>query len=112
MEKKNQQLIASLSFDEMAIRKHQQWCNKTNQSFGSVSYGKSDEIATNAIVFFINGVNTNIQIPVGYYFITNIGAESRKTLILQISGEILKTSVDISNITFLTLLLQLANAMI
>lgn len=100
MEKKNQQLIVSLSFDEMAIRKHQQWCNKTNQFYGSVTYGNSDEIATNAIVFFIKGVNTYIQIPVGYYFITNLGAESRKTLILQISAEILKRSVDISNITF------------
>lgn len=93
MANNNQQLVCSLSFDEMAIR-------KSNQFVGTVTYGNFEDVANNAIVFMINGVNSHIRVPVAYYFITSIDAKKRENLLLQISGEILKRGVDISNVTF------------
>lgn len=96
----NKQLICSLSFDEMAIRKHQQWCSKTCKFYGGVTYGNTEEIANNAIVFLVKGINTQITTAVEYHFITTIAAESRLPLITQIIKDILERDVIISNITF------------
>lgn len=100
MTSKNQTAIFSLSFDEMAIRKHQQWCNKTKTFLGNVTYGDSSEVASNAIVFLARGLNTDIKVPIAYYFITNITAEQRKAILLQILDRLFKNDINISNITF------------
>lgn len=54
------QLICTLSFDEMAIRKHVQWSDSEKKFFGRISYGSRTggndfEIARNAIVFNVYG---------------------------------------------------------
>lgn len=100
MKSKNQQLICSLSFDEMRIRQLVQWCNKTNKFIGYATYGDTTAIATNMILFLVNGVNTDVQIPVAYHFITNINSDQRKELLLEILGELWKHQIYVSNITF------------
>lgn len=100
MTSKNRTAVFSLSFDEMAIRKHQQWCTKTNTFLGNVTYGDSSEVASNAIVFLAKGINVDIKVPVAYYFITNITAEQRKVILLQILDKLIKNDINISNITF------------
>lgn len=100
MKNKDEKLVGSLSFDEMAIRKHYQWCNKTKEFLGNVSYGDSTDVANNAIVFLINGVNTHITLPIAYYFITTLTAEQRKTLLLEILNELFDCGIIISNVTF------------
>lgn len=103
MREKQQQLVCSLSFDEMAIKMHQQWCSRTNKFYGGVTYsniGNSEDIANMAIVFFINGINARIQVPVAYYFIKGLDADTRKTLLNDITRQVLETGVIIANITF------------
>lgn len=101
MKRKNQPLLCSLSFDEMAIRKHVQWCDKANEFLGYVTYGENTEtVANNAIVFFLNGISTQIQLPIGYYFITSLSAEQRKVLLLEILFALHECDVIISNVTF------------
>lgn len=101
MKTNGQQLLCSLCFDEMAIRKHKQWCNKSNRFIGTVSYGKNDsEIANNALVFLINGLNAYIQVPVAYYFITSLTAEQRQQVLLTILCEFSKHEIITSNITY------------
>lgn len=99
--KLNRKLVCCVSFDEMSIKQHLQWCQKTNQFIGTVTYGSNaGDTASNAIVFLVNGLNAQIQLPVAYYFITNLDGNSRKDLLIQIVNEILKRDVDIANITF------------
>lgn len=58
MAEKHQQLLCCLSFDEMAIRKHYQWCNKSKKFIGNVTYGQNlEEIANIAIVYLISELN-------------------------------------------------------
>lgn len=54
MKRTNQKLICCLSFDEMKIKQHVQWCGKTNRFYGPVTYdnNKSDDPASDVIVFF------------------------------------------------------------
>lgn len=101
MKKKDQTMLCSLSFDEMKIRKHQQYCSKTNTFIGTVTYGEDKtEVATNAIVFLMKGVNTHIQTIVANYLITTLSAEQRMLILLDIINECFKRNIIISNITF------------
>lgn len=101
MRKKNQELVCTLMFDEMSIRKHIQWCSKTKKFLGYVTYGDNrNEIANYAIVFLVNGVNAKIQVPVAYHFITSLNAENRMTILLEILAEFFKLGITVSNITF------------
>lgn len=101
MRKNNQELVCTLMFDEMSIRKHIQWCSKTKKFLGYVTYGDNkNEIANYAIVFLVNGVNAKIQVPVAYHFITSLDAKNRKTILLEILAELFKYGITVSNITF------------
>lgn len=101
MEENNQKLVCTLAFDEMFIRKHNQWCSKTKKFIGKVTHGKNmDEIANNAIVFLITGINAKIQVPVAYEFITSLDGNERAKMVLKILDELHKCGVIIANITF------------
>lgn len=91
-------LICSLTFDEVAIRKHVQWCNENKEFLGYVTYTKIDKdkqndgashtkdkgvsdkkndglpIVNQALVFMVNGVKDFLQLPVAYYFIQSVAA--------------------------------------
>lgn len=101
MKANGQQLVCCLMFDEMFIRKHVQWCSKTKKFLGYVTYGSQrHEIANNAIVFLVHGVNASIQVPVAHHFITTLNAEERKTILLEVLAELSQRGVIVSNITF------------
>lgn len=66
--------VCSLIFDEMAIRKHLQWSTSQKNFLGQISYGFRPDcadvpLATNALVFMLNGINFDMTLPVAYYFI-------------------------------------------
>lgn len=100
MNAKSQQLVCSLTFDEMSIRKHEQYCKSTKQTLGNVSYGSKIEVANNAIVFLANGINAKIKVPVAYHFITSLNGRDRMTLLLEVLAEMFKRGIFVSNITF------------
>lgn len=101
MKGNGQQLVCSLTFDEMSIRKHIQWCSKVKKFLGYVTYGsKINVVANNAIVFLVNGLNAKVQVPVAYHFVTTLEANDRMRLLLEILAELFKIGVVVSNITF------------
>lgn len=101
LKQNNQKLVCSLTFDEMSIRKHCQWCSKTKRFLGNVTYGDNlEKIANNAIVFLVNGINAKIQVAVAFEFITTINACQRKNLLLEILAQLCAHDIIISNITF------------
>lgn len=77
------QIFAALVFDEMSIRKHLQWSDSRKQYLGTINYGfkmDSEEVplAKNAIVFLLNGININFNMPIAFYFIETLTATEKK----------------------------------
>lgn len=100
-----QELICTLSFDEMAIRKHVQWSDSEKKIFGRISYGSRTggndfEIARNAIVFMVNGLNDNFHIPVGFHFIRELNAEERSCLVNEVIASVTALNIKIEGVIF------------
>lgn len=97
------ELIVSLQFDEMSIRKHVQWCHSSKQILGLVTYGnQSNEptIASQVIVFMITGLNMNLKVPIAYHFITSLNSTQRKELLTSVLNSISNVGVKVSTVTF------------
>lgn len=104
-EKHGHDLVCSLVFDEMNIRKQIYWSLQQLDYVGYVNYGQdmNDEqktVARQAIVFILNGINANFEFPVAYYFINTLKHESRNNLLNEIIAAVTECGICISNITF------------
>lgn len=108
-------LICNLVFDEMAIRKNIQWCQRTRCFVGYATFGahaldpndvNTDEtpddfpVANQAIVFMLSGISDYFQIPIAYYFIRSLDADYRLELLNLIIEEVTKRDIRIASITF------------
>lgn len=77
------EILCSLVYDEMSIRKHLQWSDSRKEFLGFINYGfrfNSQEmpLAKNVIVFLLNGVNIMFTMPIAFYFIETLtGTEKR-----------------------------------
>lgn len=94
------QLICSLIFDEMSIRKHLQWSDSRHISYGFRPDNAAVPVATNVIVFMVNGVNVEFNFPIAYYFVTSLTADEKIALLKDIVAEIRNCGVRVLNITF------------
>lgn len=97
MNAKGQKLICSLCFDEMHIKKHLMWSHNEKKFIGNITYGIRNDgtnlpIAKQALVFMLNGVNIDFNLPVAFYFIRELNANEKSSLL----AEILKTITDLN----------------
>lgn len=105
MQENGKKLLVSLCFDEMSIRKHVQWSDSMKKFLGFVDIGQNNKsgelkIASNALVFMVNGLNQEFSLPIAYYFITHLKAEEKADLLLEIITAITKTGIQLTNVTF------------
>lgn len=109
LKSKGKQLVCSLSFDEMHIRRQLKWSDSEKKLLGYVSYGwKKDAalpdemppLATNVIVFMISSLSENFQLPIAYEFITNLDGQGKKELVVSVINALINVDVKVSNITF------------
>lgn len=105
MNAEGQQLICALSFDEMAIRRHVQWIDSEKKIVGHINYGfKPDDVglpvARNSIVFMINGVNIDFNMPIAFYFIKELNAAERGHLLNEILGILNNINIKLIGVTF------------
>lgn len=105
MKKNDEQLVVSLSFDEMAIRRNLMWCRTSNRFIGLIDRGKGKDnedfkLATNSIVFMVCGINTYFEQPMAYFFIQTLNANERTSLVQEVIAEITKLGIKVANITF------------
>lgn len=103
--KEGKQLLASLAFDEMAIRRHVQYDHQKKEWLGYIRYGRrSDDgsvpIAKNVLVFMITILNSNISIPVAYFPITSLDAIEKRDLLIEILTGFHRIGVKVVNVTF------------
>lgn len=99
------EFICSLSFDEVAIRKHLQWSHSQKKFLGHITYGFRPDavemaIANNALVFMLNGVNSKMTLPMAYYFIGALTAEEKSKLLQEVISAISACGVRVISVTF------------
>lgn len=102
------ELLVSVVFDEIHIRKLFQWCISSRTMYGYPTYGsefcqklEDEELAaTQAIVYMVCGINERVQIPICYHFIKTLKAEQRRDLITQIIDSLIAINVKVVNICF------------
>lgn len=104
----NIQPICTLMFDEMSIRSQVFWSqlkldyvglastnNVTTADANSVA-----QIARQAIVFMLNGINISFDFPVAYYLINSIDKEQRKELLLEVIKAVTVCGIRIVAVAF------------
>lgn len=103
-EKNGSDFFCSVVFDEIYIRHHVQYNDSQKKFLGFVSYGHDENeplpVATQAIVFLINGVNVPISIPVAHHFIAKLNSKDKAQLLRDVIAEISKTGATITNMAF------------
>lgn len=102
----NDTVYATLTFDEMSIRRNVTWSESQKKFIGFINYGKTGNdneylpLASNAIVFMLNGINTRFNLPIAHYFINALDASEKMFLVLTIMKAITDIGVRTTVITF------------
>lgn len=85
----------TLSWDEMALTTHINFCDTKDAMDGFVDLGtiQIPEFATHALVFMIRGVNQAYKQPVAYFFTGKTNSNQLAELIKLVICEVLKTGI-------------------
>lgn len=99
-----EELVCSVCFDEMSIRKQITWSQKDGHMLGYATYGNTEDdeppVAKEAIVFVANGLNERFSIPVAYHFVNSIDASQKLQLVVSVLTALIDVGVIVANITF------------
>lgn len=104
MNKIGSELVVALCLDEIAIRQQVIWSPVKNRMLGYVTYGIKDpdnpQIAKEAIVFVVSGLNMKFRIPVAYQFVNSLDALGKAELLKSVMAHLFETGVKVASITF------------
>lgn len=103
--KNGKTLLASLAFDEMAIRRHIQYDHQSKTFLGFCQYGnlnnnENASVANNVLVFMVTVLNYQLSIPVAYYPVTSLTCYEKRDLMVEILTSLHNIGVKIINVTF------------
>lgn len=98
----DEKLIGALSFDEVALHKLLQFVNNEMLGYENcpIIEPKNAQIASEALVYMFKGINTNLKLPVAYYYANKLDAESKVPLSKDVIGSLLEVGVVLTSITF------------
>lgn len=105
-EKNKRKLLCSLVYDEIHIKQQIYWSQNEMKYSGFKTSGEESgedvekSIAKQAIVFILNGIDTNFEFPIMYDLINELNTIQRKDLIHEIIAAVTKCGIRITNITF------------
>lgn len=113
------QLLVSICFDEMYIKKHFQYCNTSKEMSGFPTYGSGlvdaedlfedetnpnkinlTEAANQVIVYMAIGINDNFKLPIAYHFVQSLTGDQKADLTRSITDSLGRIGVTVVNITF------------
>lgn len=98
----NKRILCTLVADEMALRHQTTWNGR--KTAGVVDFGagssNSCEVATQSYVFILVCMNESWKIPVAYFLVNGLSAETRANLLKTCFSECSNVGVDIVAITF------------
>lgn len=107
---KGSEVLVCLVYDEMAIRKQEEYDYQADEKTGFVTYGTETgkTLAKEALVFLVTGVNLHFKIPVGYFLISGLKANEKAALIQQMILLTGKTGVKVVGLVYDGLVTNLA----
>lgn len=96
------EIICSLKFDEIAIKKHIQWDGK--KFLGYVDVGSSIEddstpVATEALMLMLVCFNGNWKVPCGYFLIDVMTGDERANIINQCLLKLYDVGIYVASVT-------------
>lgn len=98
------ELIVTVSFDEMSIRRMVQWNEAKKKFIGYFTHGtyntQNIPVARNVLAFLVTGLNSDFSLPIAHYFIIAMKAVEMALIINEVIAELTKLGIRIANITF------------
>lgn len=110
------EILVALIYDEIAIRKQEEYDQHTDSKTGFVNYGTdTDEsggqkYAKEALVFLISGINFKFKIPVAYFLTAGVKASEKAALLQQVILLAGKTGVKVVALVYDGLVTNIAAA--
>lgn len=106
--KNGEELLCSVCFDEMSIRRHVAWLNTSKKFSGFITYGQRTEsgvflpVANNVIVFLVTCLNTanRVSLPIAYQGIKSLNGLEKSQLIDEVVKEIVAIGAIVVNLSF------------
>lgn len=101
-EANNEKLLLGLLFDEMSIHKLVQFINGKMVGYEHVPGNdqRQAQIAKQAIVFMVSGINDDLNLPIAYYFINSLESDSKCRLLRENIEAVLNCGAILTNISF------------
>lgn len=98
-------LVVSVLFDEIYLMKHVQWSNSAHKLVGYANKQESNansnlDVANQALVIIVNGLNCSIRLPIAYYFIRSMDGHEKMRLMTNIIEKLIDCNIIVSNLTF------------
>lgn len=100
---KKKEILCSLVFDEMAIRKYVEWDGHRYYGLVDLGTGISDEsmgLASQVLTFMLVSVNESWKIPLGYFFINSLSSTKKAELLNQCFNLLFESGISVMNVTF------------
>lgn len=99
-------VYCTLSLDEMHIRRNVQWSDCQKKFIGGISYGSIPSnaeympVATNAIVFMVNGINVKFNLPIQFEFMNCLQSHEKTAMILMALKVLAEVGITVIALTF------------
>lgn len=101
---KVKELFISISFDEIAIRRHIQWVHSEKRFKGLVSFGRRNDeeipVANNAIFFLVTLVNSGRSLILAYFLIKTLDRFEKLDLIKDVIATVNSTGCHLMSFAF------------
>lgn len=104
---KNEQLVGSIIFDEVAIRRQSQYDKAKQRFMGHITAGKPVEfedcspLAKEALVFMFSAITPEeFKIPIAYFLTTGLCAEEKVALLNECMYRLYEAGVVLASLTF------------
>lgn len=96
------EVLVCLVYDEIAIRKQEEYDHQADARTGYVTYGTDcgEKLAKEALVFLVTGINIKFKIPVAYFLIAGLKANEKATLIQQVILLAGKSGVKVAGLAY------------
>lgn len=80
------EILANVVYDEISIRKMEEYDHETDSRTGFVTYGTDygEKLAKEALVFMVVGINEKFKLPVAYFLVSGLKANEKAALIQQV----------------------------
>ena len=96
-------LICSLVFDEMAIRRQVEWDGSSYVGYIDLGSGVDDDalpVAKEALVFLLVSVTERWKVPVGYFLIDGLHGDERANLLCTCLSRLHEVNANVVSVTF------------